>query len=84
MAGAESLVSGTPAITSNVGSMAEAAEGGGVLTVAPRDAAALAGAMRLLLTDDEEHRRLTKAAAARTFKTWDEYAAETWEHLTGG
>ena len=49
---AESLASGTPVITTNYGSMAEIAAGGGALQVDPRNPEAIAGAMHQLLTDE--------------------------------
>lgn len=73
---AESLAAGTPVITSRFGSMAELAEGGGALTVDPRDDHDLRDAMRALLTDDALHLRLREEAAARPPRTWDTYAAE--------
>ena len=79
----ESLVSGTPAITSDHGSMAEMADGGGVVTVNPRDPEAITEAMHELLVDDEVLERLRKEAAARVWKTWEEYSDETWAFLTG-
>ena len=48
---AESLACGTPVITSDFGSMAELAAGGGVIGVDPRDAAAVQAALALLLSD---------------------------------
>lgn len=80
---AESLSSGTPAVTSDFGSLAEIAEGGGCLTVDPRHPEAVEGAMRELLDDDALLARLRGEAAERTWKTWDHYAKETWDHLTG-
>ena len=50
---AESLACGTPAVTSNYGSMREIVElGGGALLVDPRDDHSVADGMRALLTDD--------------------------------
>ncbi|WP_133241177.1 glycosyltransferase family 4 protein [Nocardioides gansuensis] len=80
---AESLALGTPVITSNFGSMAQIAEGGGALTVDPRDDYALSEAMEALLGDDLVLSTLEKEAAARPKRTWDDYARETWEVLTG-
>ena len=81
---AESLTSGTPVIASNFGSLAEIAEGGGCVTVDPRDPDAVEAAMRNLLDDDALLARLRQEATSRTWKTWDHYAKETWDHLTGG
>lgn len=79
---AESLASGTPAITSAFGSMAEIAADGGALTVDPRDTFALADAMRSLLVDDALLAQLRREAASRERRTWDEYGATTWDALT--
>jgi glycosyltransferase involved in cell wall biosynthesis len=80
---AESLVSGTPVITSGYGSMGEVAEGGGTVTVDPRDVDAIAGAMAGLLEDDDLLHRLEDEAAARSWGSWDDYAAQVWRHLVG-
>jgi glycosyltransferase involved in cell wall biosynthesis len=78
---AESLASGTPAITSAHGSMAEIAEGGGCLVVDPRDIDSLEGAMAQLLQDDGLLERLRREAASRPSWTWDDYAGELWRFL---
>jgi glycosyltransferase involved in cell wall biosynthesis len=78
---AESLAAGTPAITSDFGSMLELAADGGALTVDPHDDHAVAAAMRRLLTDDVLHTRLHRAALARPARTWDMYADEVWDFL---
>lgn len=78
---AESLASGTPVVTSNFGSMLEIAEGGGALTVDPRDDGAVAAALRALVTDDVLHHELAAQARARTARTWQQYADETWDYL---
>jgi glycosyltransferase involved in cell wall biosynthesis len=80
---AESLAAGTPAVTSNFGSMREIAEDGGALMVDPHDDHAIAEAMRTLLTDDDVHARLTTEAQERAARprTWDDYAAEVWDSL---
>gem|GEM_PF-841946 len=80
---AESIASGTPAVTSDFGSMAEIAAGGGAVTVDPRDPAAVLAAMATLLTDDAEHARLAAEAQARRWGTWDDYAGSLWEELVG-
>ncbi len=80
---AESLALGTPVITSEYGSMAEIAAGGGALTVDPRDDHAIADAMRDLLTDDALLAQLESQARARPSRTWDDYARETWSVLVG-
>jgi glycosyltransferase involved in cell wall biosynthesis len=78
----ESLAVGTPVITTNYGSVAEIAEGGGCLSVDPRSDEAITQAMRLLLTDDVEVARLRTEASARKTRTWDDYAAELWSAVT--
>ncbi len=78
---AESLALGTPVVTSNFGSMLEIAQGGGALTVDPRDEADLARALAALLTDDALHHDLAMQARSRVARTWDQYAAEAWDYL---
>lgn len=78
---AESLASGTPVVTSGFGSMAEIAADGGALLVDPRDDGSVIDAVRTLLVDDDVLARLRAEAAARPTRTWEDYAAETWEHL---
>ena len=79
---AESLVSGTPVITSDFGSMREIAEaGGGALLVNPRSDTSIIDAMRSLLTDDALHAELVNQARNRPVRTWEDYARETWEVL---
>ena len=78
---AESLAAGTPAVTSNFGSMAEIADGGGAMTVDPHDDHSIADALRVLITDDAEHARLVEQARRRTVRTWDDYAGELWTYL---
>jgi glycosyltransferase involved in cell wall biosynthesis len=80
---AESLACGTPAVTSNYGSMREIVEvGGGALLVDPRDDHSVADGMRALLTDDELLQKLRDQALSRPRRTWDMYARETWELFT--
>jgi glycosyltransferase involved in cell wall biosynthesis len=78
---AESLAWGTPAITSNYGSTQEVAADGGALLIDPRDDAALVDAMRRLLTDDILLATLRQQARARPSRTWEQYAADLWDHL---
>lgn len=80
---AESVAAGTPVVTSNFGSMAEIAEGGGVLLVDPRDDHAIADGVARLLEDDGLHTRLAAEARARPIRTWAAYADEVWAYLTG-
>jgi glycosyltransferase involved in cell wall biosynthesis len=81
---AESLLCGTPVITSDFGSMLELAPpGGGAMTVDPRSVDAVVGAMHLLLTDDGTLAALKRESSARDLGTWDDYASLVWDHLTG-
>ncbi|TIH37815.1 glycosyltransferase [Subtercola vilae] len=78
---AESLAMGVPSITSNYGSTQQIADGGGCLTVDPRNDQSIVDAMRLLLTDDVERERLAAEARARVPRTWNDYATELWHEL---
>jgi glycosyltransferase involved in cell wall biosynthesis len=78
---AESLEYGTPVITSNFGSTAEIAAGGGAIVIDPYDDEALVSAMRRLLADDEFVADLRRQIAARPVRSWDDYAADLWSGL---
>ena len=39
--------------------------------------------MESLLRDDDAHAALVAAAAYRSPRSWDDYAAEVWEFFTG-
>ena len=75
---AESLYAGTPVVTSDFGSLAEIAAGGGCVLVDPRDDSAIAAGIRSLIEDDELHSRLSAEASALRPRTWAEYAADVW------
>lgn len=79
----ESMASGTPVITTFYGSMAEIATGGGALLIDPYDVTALETAMHSLLIDDDLHERLRREASERVWPTWDQYASDVWDFLTG-
>lgn len=79
---AESLACGTPVVTSSFGSLQEIAEGGGCVTVDPRDDDAVTGAMRDLLTHPERITELRSEIAKRPQRSWDEYADELWSLVT--
>jgi glycosyltransferase involved in cell wall biosynthesis len=72
----ESLWHGIPCICSNIGSMAEIAEGGGCLTVDPYSEAALEAAVEQFATDVALRRRLTHEAQTRPLKRWTAYGQE--------
>jgi len=78
---AESLALGTPVITTSYGSTAEIAEGGGAVTVDPRDDAALTRAMERLLTSDEDIDRLRAEIRGRRERSWQDYADELWDAI---
>jgi len=80
----ESLGKGVPALTSDYGSLAEIAAGGGCVTVDPRDPDAIAAGMRALVTDDALVARLRAEAAARPARGWADFAGEAWIAMTGG
>ena len=79
----ESLACGTPCVTSNFGSMAEIAEGGGCITIDPRNVSELAFSMSRILNDDALHDQLCAEAAKRLQKNWKEYADELWTAFFG-
>jgi len=72
----ESLWHGKPSLCANFGAMAEAAEGGGCLTVDVRSTQALQEALSQLLFDAELRSRLGQEAVTRQIKTWNDYAQE--------
>jgi glycosyltransferase involved in cell wall biosynthesis len=80
---AESLVSGTPVVTSNFGNMFDLAQRGGAITVDPRSDDEIAAAIRRLLLDSGFRDRLADEAAQLEWRTWDDYAKDAWEFLMG-
>lgn len=80
---AESIAAGTPAVTSDFGSMAEIAADGGALLVDPRDDHAIADGIRRVLTDRALHARLSEEARSRPHGTWQAYADTVWDVLVG-
>ena len=77
----ESLAAGTPVVASAHGSMAELAEGGGVLQVDPRDERSIADGLRRALTDPAVYEGLLAGVAARRPSTWTAYASSVGEFL---
>lgn len=77
----ESLWKGRPCICADFGAMAEVAEGGGCLMVDVRDTRQLADAIERLARDAGLRESLAQEAAARSFKTWRDYAFEITTHL---
>jgi glycosyltransferase involved in cell wall biosynthesis len=81
---AESLWRGKPCLSSNSGSIAEIARGGGCLPVNPRSLDAISSGIETLATDAERYRELLQEIAARSFKTWDLYARQLVDALASG
>jgi len=80
----ESLAAGTPAVTSDFGSMREIGAGGGAVLVNPRDDDAIARGIDEAMFDGRVNARLRREASARPRRTWDEYAEEVWAVLVTG
>jgi glycosyltransferase involved in cell wall biosynthesis len=79
---AESLSLGTPVLSSDFGSIAEIAAGGGCLMVDPRDDERIEEGMRALLTDDTLIERLRGEISGLAQRSWAQYADELWEYTT--
>jgi hypothetical protein len=79
---AESLMLGTPVITSNFGSMANIGHGFGAELVDPRNSDQIAQAMMKLLEDSSTYQKRIAETKKFRSKTWDDYAAETWDYLS--
>ena len=81
---AESLAAGTPVVTSDYGSMKEIAEaGGGAILVDPRDDLDIARGLEQALFSPEINATLRAEAATRPARSWDDYADELWEFVSG-
>jgi glycosyltransferase involved in cell wall biosynthesis len=70
----ESLWFGKPCLCANFGAMAEAAAGGGCLTIDTRSVAELARGIETLASDAALGRRLAQEAATRPMRSWRDYA----------
>jgi glycosyltransferase involved in cell wall biosynthesis len=81
---AEALACGTPVLTAEFGSQREIADGGGCVTVDPRDDDAVTDALRTLLTRPEELERLRAEIAHRPTRTWTQYADDLWAYVVRG
>ena len=77
----ESLAYGVPCLTANFGAMAEAAQGGGCLTVDVRNFAALSDAMERMALEMPLVLQLRDEIAARRSRTWPDYADDIWRVL---
>ncbi len=78
---AESLACGTPVLTTRYGSQGQIAEGGGCLTVDPRDDESVLAGLRDIVTRPDLRARLRQEAAARPLRTWGDYTRELWHDL---
>ena len=78
---AESIAYGTPVITSDYGSTADIAAGGGCVVVDPRNDAEIISTMRSLLIDDDLIARLRREISARSDEDWDDFARNLWTGL---
>ena len=79
----ESLASGVPVVTGDVGDRAEVLRGSAGVLVAPGSAAALAEGIAALLSDRERRARMAQAARARAADyRWDRLA-EDWMRVYG-
>jgi glycosyltransferase involved in cell wall biosynthesis len=79
---AESLARGVPCLTADFGAMAEVAGGGGCLTVDVRSQSVLSRAIACLMQDDALIDNLRKEIAARSFRTWVDYATDLVADMT--
>jgi len=77
----ESIWHGRPCICSNQGVMSELADGGGCLTTDVTDPLRLADAIYSLATDEDLRLKLSREAASRSLKTWNDYVAELTEAI---
>ena len=64
--------------------MRDLASHGGALLVDPRQDHHLTDALRQLLLDRPLRDRLAAQAATIPRRTWDDYAADTWDYLVNG
>ena len=78
----ESLWHGRPVICGRNGAIGEVAAGGGCYQIDQNNPAELAAAIRLLLSDSTLYRRLHAEAAARAFRSWDDYEKDLDSILT--
>ncbi len=78
---AESLWRGKPCISSNEGSLAEIAQGGGCLPVDPHSVDDIEAALETLATDEPRYNELLQQIATRQMKSWREYAGAIVGHL---
>jgi glycosyltransferase involved in cell wall biosynthesis len=78
----ESLWHARPCICHNQGAMSELIDAGGGVAVDVRDPSLLADAIERLATDARLYGELSRQAAQRTIKTWNDYAKELLMALT--
>lgn len=79
----ESLSHGTPVVTSDFGSTRELGRDRGALLVDPRSNRAIASAIEVVLADPGERSRLVAQTESLPARSWDDYAAESWDVIAG-
>lgn len=79
----ESLARGRPCVCSARGALGEIARGGGCLALDDVDAINLATAMETLLTQPGRRAALGTEARARRFKSWENYAKDVTDWMSG-
>lgn len=72
----ESLSRGKPTICSDKGGLSERVKGGGCLVPESLDQIGLAKAMKQLIEDRHLRETLSRETQNRSYKSWDQYAAE--------
>ena len=78
---AESLWGGKPCLCSNEGAIAEIAAGGGCLPVDPGDLDDIEAGFETLATDAKRYDELLQEIAARSMRSWRDYASEVAARL---
>ena len=79
---AESILLGTPVLTSNFGSMRQIAEGFGGELVDPRDDESITAGMRRLLTSSSQLKKLRSQTAKFNKLSWAEYSESLWQYFS--
>jgi len=78
---AESLWFGKPCLCANFGAMAEAARGGGCLTVDTRSAGAIKKGLECLILDGALRQELAWQCTSRAIRTWHDYGSGVLDAL---
>jgi glycosyltransferase involved in cell wall biosynthesis len=75
----ESLAYGKPCVCTTCGALDEVSRGGGCLRLCGTDASVIAEGLRRMLTDRVLREKLVQEAAARSVRTWIDYAGDILE-----